>query len=390
MSSERIYLDYAATTPVDPRVLEAMQPYFMQHFGNPSSHHGWGLHAQQAIDSSRQQVAESLNCAPEEIIFTACGSESDNLALRGAAFAARQERDANRILTSPVEHPAILNTAKQLESIHDFQLELLPIDRFGLVDPQILADRISPDVAAVSIIYANNEIGSIHPISELSQICREHQVPLHTDAVQAASQLPIDVESLGVDLMSLGSHKFYGPKGIGALYIRSGISLVPALTGGGQEYGLRSGTHNTPLIVGFSEALRITLAERQEHNRHFLQLREHLISQVIDSIPDVLLTGHPDHRLPNHASFVFRHIQGHQLVEVLDREGFGCSSGSACKTGDPEPSFVIQALGIDPSFALGSLRITLGRHTRMDHIDALLKVLPTVIQDLRSSKHGNP
>jgi cysteine desulfurase len=390
MPSQRIYLDYAATTPVDPRVLEAMLPYFTLDFGNPSSHHGWGLLAQQAIDSARQQVADSLNCAPEEIVFTACGSESDNLALRGAALAARQERNANRILTSPVEHPAILNTARQLEATQNFQLELLPVDRFGLVDPQMLADRIGSDVAAVSIMYANNEIGSIHPIPELAQICREHQIPFHTDAVQAASQLPIDVGTLGVDLMSLGAHKFYGPKGIGALYIRSGTALVPTLTGGSQEYGLRAGTHNTPLIVGFVEALRITIEERQKHNTRFLELRERLTSQIIDGIPDVRLTGHPSQRLPNHASFVFRHIQGHKLLEVLDREGFGCSSGSACKTGDPEPSSVIQALGIEHSYALGSLRITLGRQTRMDHIDSLLKILPSIIQDMRASKHVNP
>jgi cysteine desulfurase len=387
MPHQRIYLDFAATTPVDPRVLEAMQPYFTQDFGNPSSLHRWGLKAQQAVAAARQQIAASLNCAPDEIIFTACGSESDNLALRGAAIAARQERGADRILISPVEHAAILNTAKQLESVHGFRLELLPIDSFGLVSPQSLADRMGPDVAIVSIIYANNEIGSIHPISELAQFCRAHRVPIHTDAVQAASQLPIDVENLGVDLLSLGAHKFYGPKGIGALYIRAGTPLVPMLTGGGQEHGLRAGTHNTPLIVGMAEALRITIDERQDHNAHFLKLRDHLIAQIIDAIPDVLLTGHPNQRLPNHASFVFRNIHGHRLLEVLDCEGYGCSTGSACKTGDPEPSNVILALGMDPSYALGSLRISLGRDTRLEYIDGLLQVLPTIIRNLRSDQH---
>ncbi|MGD8814719.1 MAG: cysteine desulfurase family protein [Anaerolineales bacterium] len=385
MSSQRIYLDYAATTPVDPRVMESMQSFFMQDFGNPSSLHHWGRQAERAVDMARKQVSNTLNCTPDEIIFTSCGSESDNLALRGAAFASRQQRGANRILTSPVEHPAILNTAQQLASDHNFQLEFLPIDEFGLIDPKTLEERISNDVAVVSAIYANNEIGSINPIPALAQICRAHHIPFHTDAVQAASQLPIDVDELGVDMMSLGAHKFYGPKGIGALYIRRGTPVIPMLTGGGQEYGLRAGTHNTPLIVGMAEALRITVAERRTHNTRVLEFRRKIISRLLRAVPDAQLTGHPDQRLPNHASFVFRSIRGNLLLEALDIEGYGCSSGSACKTGDPEPSIVIQALGLEPDYALGSLRITLGRGTQADHIDGLLETLPPIIHRLRAT-----
>jgi cysteine desulfurase len=386
MSSKHVYLDYAASTPIDERVLEAMLPHMQNTYGNPSSTHRWGQEAEAVVESSRRIIANALGRSPHEVIFTASGSESDNLALRGAAFASRASRDANRILTTPVEHPAVLRTAEQLARLHGFELELLPVDEFGRVEPETLASTIGPDVAIVSIIYANNEIGTINPITELGEICRQHEIPFHTDAVQAASQLPIDVQELNVDLMSLGAHKFYGPKGIGVFFVRDGIQLVPTLTGGSHEHGLRAGTPNTPLIAGCAKALRITIEECDSHNLAYTVLRDRLISSVAAEIPHARLTGHPKERLPNHASFVFRDIDGNQLLAALDLSGFACSSGSACKTGDPEPSKVLDALGFDRPWGLGSLRITVGRHTKSNDIETFLKVLPDVISRLRTAQ----
>jgi len=254
--NKSIYFDYAATTPVDGRVLEAMLPYFSDVFGNPSSIHRVGQSAEAILEKSRETVANLLHCLPGEVIFTACGSESDNLALRGAAFAAREGRRANHILISPVEHHAVTHTAQQLATHFGFELEYLPVDKYGLVDPHAVASRLRSETAVVSVIHANNEIGSINPIAEIGAICREHRIPFHTDSVQAAAHLPIDVQELNVDLMALGAHKFYGPKGIGVLFIRRGTSILPILTGGGQESGLRAGTQNNPYNVGFAEAFR--------------------------------------------------------------------------------------------------------------------------------------
>ena len=270
MSSEKIYLDYAATTPVDPRVLEKMLPYFSQAFGNPSSVHTFGQQAEAALEASREQVARCLNCLPTEVIFTSCGSESDNLALRGAALARRAQSGANTILISPVEHHAVSHTARQLADLFGFTLKFLPVDRYGMVQPEGAAQFLSSEVAVVSIIYANNEIGTVNPIAEIGNLCQARGIPFHTDAVQAAAYLPIDVESLNVDLLSIGAHKFYGPKGVGALYVRKGTPLLPIQTGGGQEFGLRAGTHNIPYIVGLAEALRLAQEERQKRTAHLL------------------------------------------------------------------------------------------------------------------------
>jgi cysteine desulfurase len=383
MRSRSIYLDYAATTPVDPRVTEAMLPYFDSNFGNPSSIHQWGQDAQAAVEQSRSTIASILGCHPSEIIFTSCGSESDNLAMRGVAYRARMERGARHLLTTPVEHPAILNTASDLAENHGFELELLPIDSYGRVSPSDLEKSIRSDTAIVSMIYANNEIGSINPIHSLSRICRSKGVPFHTDAVQAASQLALNIDELGVDLMSIGAHKFYGPKGVGALFIRSGIRLAPVQTGGGHEFGLRAGTHNVPLIVGMAKALEIVINERSLHNRHFMQLRDKLLDSIPEQIPDSRVTGHPSERLPNHASFVFRGIDGNQLIAALDIAGFACSSSSACKTGSPEPSGVLAALGLPPDWSLGSLRVTVGRPTQPEHIDEFTRNLSDIIAHIR-------
>jgi len=383
-SSKITYLDYAATTPVDERVQAAMQPYFAELFGNPSSVHTTGQRAEAAVEEARETVAHLLNCQASEVIFTACGSESDNLALRGAAIAAREGRGANHVLISPVEHHAVSRTAEQLAELHGFKLEYLPVDEYGQVHVDQVAERLRPDTAVVSVIYANNEIGTINPIAEIGALCQQRGIPFHTDAVQATAHLPIDVQALNVDLLSLGAHKFYGPKGIGALYLRQGTPLVPTLTGGGQEFGLRAGTQNVPYIVGMAEALRIAAEEKQEHLSATLPLRERLIEQVLAQIPDAKLTGHPKERLPNHTSFVFKGLDGNALLMALDVEGYACSSGSACKTGDPEPSEVLTALGLDREWALGSLRVTLGRHTTAEEIEAFLTILPQIVERLRA------
>jgi cysteine desulfurase len=380
----KVYLDYAATTPVDPRALEAMIPYFGEIFGNTSSIHTFGQQAEAALEQARETLAQGLNCLPEEVIFTSCGSESDNLALRGVAFAARNSRNADHILISPVEHHAVTHTAQQLARLNGFEVEYLPVDEFGCVDPGDVAARLRQTTALVSVMYTNNEVGTLNPIAEIGAVCRQGEIPFHTDAVQAASYLPVDVKALNVDLLSLGAHKFYGPKGVGALYVRDGTPILPALTGGGQEFGLRAGTHNTPYIVGMAEAFRLAQSERPERLARLEPLRARLIAGVLEDIPDSRLTGHPDERMPNHASFVFRGVDGNALLMMLDVEGFACSSGSACKTGDPEPSGVLNALGLSREWALGSLRITLGNGTTPEQIEAFLQVLPQVVARLRA------
>ncbi len=386
MAQPRIYLDHAATTPVDPRVLEAMLPYFGQRYGNPSSIHRWGQQAEAAVERARLILAEGLNCTPNEIIFTGCGSESDNLAVRGAALSARQASGANHVLVSAVEHDAVLNTARALGAFHGFEYELIPPDEYGRITPDAVAPRLRPETALVSVMTANNEIGTLNPVAEIGALCREHAVVFHTDAVQAGAHLPLDVHSLQVDLLSLGAHKFYGPKGIGALYVRNGTHLIPTLTGGTQESGLRAGTHNVPLIVGMAKAYRLTLDEQSDHNRRAKALRNRLLQRIPGEIPETRITGHPEIRLPNHASFVFRGVDGNQLLTALDVAGFACSSGSACKTGDPEPSDVLTALGLTRDWALGSLRITVGRDTTEGDMDRLLDHLPGLVRRLRAAE----
>jgi cysteine desulfurase len=380
---DRIYLDYAATTPLDPEVFQIMLPFFSDEFGNTSSIHSWGQKAENGLETARESVAKSLNCQPEEIIFTSGGSESDNLALRGTAFARRKSTGANRILTSPVEHPAVIETALQLQMEFGFELELIPVDESGKVVPSELERMINKNTAVVSVIYGNNEIGTINPVYELAEICHRVAVPFHTDAVQAAAHLPIDLKKSQIDLLSIGAHKFYGPKGVGALFVRKGSSLLPTQTGGKQESGYRAGTHNTPYIVGLAEALRITRGNLNENTRRYTSLRDTLIDGVLASIPDSRLTGHPVERLPNHASFVFKSVDGNELLIVLDQQGFACSSGSACKVGDPKPSDVLINLGLTPDWAAGSLRVTLGRKTTQDELQKFITILPGIIHSLR-------
>ncbi len=382
-----IYLDYAATTPVDSRVLDAMLPYFNASFGNPSSVHRYGQVAEAAVDSARETVASVLNCRADEIVFTSCGSESDNLALRGAMLAGRKN-NRNWLLTSHVEHHAVSKTAEQLEQYFNIHVEWLPVDARGMVTPEAMRAAVCDATALASVMLANNEIGTINPIAELAAICHEHGILVHTDAVQAAAYLDVDVQTLGVDMLSLGAHKLYGPKGVGALYVRKGTELLPHLTGGGQEFGLRAGTQNVPYIVGFAEAMRLAKEEREQRVAHVRPLRDQIVGRVLEEIPDSQLTGHPENRLPNHASFVFKDVDGNLLLQFLDANGFACSSGSACKTGNPEPSEVITALGLSRDWALGSLRVTLGKDSTPAQIDSFLKTLPDLVANARKLNHG--
>src|SRR6185369_8236344 len=381
-----IYLDYSATTPVDTRVVEAMTPFFSGSFGNPSSVHRYGQVAEAAIESARELVASILNCQPAEVIFTSCGSESDNLAIRGAAYAMREKTGAKCILASRAEHPAVTNTLKHLEKYEGFLIEWLDVDEHGRVTPEIVAKAICDNTAIVSVMYANNEIGTINPIQEIAQVCRANNILFHTDAVQAAAYLALDVQVLDVDMMSLGAHKFYGPKGVGALYVRRGTPLISQQTGGGQEFSLRAGTQNVPYIVGFAEALRLTNEERDQRVTHVKPLRDQVIGTVLETVPDSQLTGHLESRLPHHASFAFQDVDGNLLLTLLDAAGFACSSGSACKTGNPEPSEVMNAIGLSRDWGLGSLRVTVGVHTTPADVDSFLKGLPGLVQKARGLK----
>ncbi|HNN13633.1 MAG TPA: cysteine desulfurase family protein [Anaerolineales bacterium] len=379
-----IYLDYAATTPVDPRVFDVMLPHFRETFGNPSSIHRFGQRAEAAVDEAREKIAKVLHCQPDEVIFTSGGSEADNLALRGASQARRNASGGTWILIAKTEHPAVSKTAIQLEKEYGFQLEWLDVTEHGMVTVESLAKAVCGNTLMASVMYANNEIGTVNPIAELAQVAKANHILLHTDAVQAAAYLDVNVQKLGVDLMSLGAHKFYGPKGVGALYIRKGTGLVSHLTGGSQEFSLRAGTHNVPYIVGFAEALHLAAEEREARIAHVRPLRDQIIGTILETISDSHLTGHPEQRLPNHASFVFKNVDGNLLLQLLDAAGFACSSGSACKTGNPEPSEVVTALGYDREWALGSLRITLGMDTTPAHVESFLKTLPVLIDKARS------
>jgi cysteine desulfurase len=382
--NHKIYLDYAATTPLDNDVMAAMQPFFNQAFGNPSSIHTHGQKAEAAVENSRGVIAEVFNCAPEEVIFTSGGSESDNLALRGTALAARQQRGANHLLISPVEHPAVGKTAEQLAELFGFELEYLPVDRTGQVSPDDVAKRLRPDTAIVSVMYANNEIGTINPVAEIGEICRQNGIPFHSDAVQAAAHLPIDLQTEPVDLLSLGAHKLYGPKGVGILIARKGVPLLSMQTGGGQEMGMRAGTSNVPYLVGQAEAFRKAHIERDLRKAKLLEMRDHLIHTVLEAVPNSQLTGHQIERLPNHTSFAFKNVDGNQLLMVLDANGFSCSSGSACKTGNPEPSAVVRAIGIEEDWALGTLRVTLSHLTADDDLEQFLAFLPEAVRRIRA------
>jgi cysteine desulfurase len=378
-----VYLDHAATTAVDPRVVQAMLPYWTEHYGNASSVYQLGRDAHRALDQARQKVADILNCAPKEVIFTSCGTESDNLALRGVAFERRGRLKANHIITSAIEHHAVLHTVEQLEKHFGFEVSIVPVDQHGLVDPADVERAIRPDTAIISIMFANNEVGTIQPIEQIGEIARAHKIPFHTDAVQAGGALPLDVRAQNVDLLSLSAHKFYGPKGVGLLYARRGVPLLPVQTGGGHEYGRRAGTENVAYIVGLATALELATQEMEASNARIAQLRDRLISGVLERIPDSQLTGHPTQRLPNNASFLFRYIEGESILLNLDLAGVAASSGSACTSGSLEPSHVLTAMGFSHEVAHGSLRLTLGKENTREEIEYVLEILPGIVEKLR-------
>ncbi len=375
-SRRRVYLDYSATTPTDPRVLDSMLPYFAAEYGNARSSHGLGRVATAAVEQSREQIAKVLNCQPSEIYFTSGASASGNLVLRGAVWSARQQGRGGHIVTSTIEHSAVLKTAEQLENVMGFSYSLLSVDRLGSVHPAGLSAVSRADTALISVMLVNNEVGTIQPISTLSAEAHARNIPFHTDAVQAAGQLSLDVQTLGVDFLSLSAHKFYGPKGIGILYARSGVDL-------GLEPSEIEATLNVPFIVGMSKALELAYAELDERVAHFTSLRDRLIGSVLSRIPDVHLTGNPLNRLPSHASFLFAGLDGNALVTHLDMRGIAASSASACKTGNPEPSSVLLAMGYPRKDALGSLRLTVGLHTTPEDIDYTVDVLSDVVEKLR-------
>ncbi|MCA0453120.1 MAG: cysteine desulfurase [Chloroflexi bacterium] len=375
-SRRRIYLDYSATTPTDPRVVESMLPYFSTEYGDPNAPHKQGRAAHSAVENARETIARILNCQPAEIYFTSGASASNNIVLRAAAWSAHQKGQSSHIITSAVEHSAVLRTAEQLGQVMGFDYSLLPVDHKAAVSAANLASLLRDDTALVSVMLVNNEVGTIQPIPELSAAAHRRGIPFHTDAVQGAGQLSLDVQALGVDFLSLSAHKFYGPKGIGLLFARSGIDL--GMTQANIEPSL-----NVPFIVGMAKALELAYNQLDSRVNHFSCLRDQLIDTILSRIPDVHLTGDPVNRLPSNASFVFEGLDGNALVTHLDMRGIAASSASACKTGNPEPSSVLLAMGYSPKDALGSLRLTVGLHTTSDEITDTVDVLCEVVEKLR-------
>jgi cysteine desulfurase len=383
-TQRRVYLDHSATTAVDPRVAEAMSLYWNTVFGNSESSHIFGQEAANALEQARQTAADVLDCRPSEIVFAGSGTEADNLALRGAAWAARQSGRGDHIVTTPIEHHAVGHTVDQLCDLFGFKATQVPVDGDGLVDPDDVAAAIRPDTILVSVIMANNEVGTVQPMVKIGQVCRERGVLFHADAVQVAGRLPLELDDINVDLLALSAHKFYGPKGVGLFYVRRGTALVPAITGGGHERGRRPGTVNVAGAVGLATALRLVEEDRVTEAARLRGLRDRLIEGVLASIPGSRLTGHPKHRLPHHASFAFHGVEGQAAVLDLDMQGVAASSGAACAEGEPEPSFVLAAMGLPPDWSVGSLRLTLGRSNDEADVERVLEVLPGVIERLRA------
>jgi cysteine desulfurase len=375
-----IYMDHSATTYVRKEVVEAMAPYYTEHFGNPSSIYSIARESKQAIDTARAQVAKVLGAEPDEIYFTSGGSESDNWAIKGIASA--NIRKGSHIITSKIEHHAVLHTFGYLEK-QGFTVTYLPVDRFGLVDPSELEKAITDKTILISIMYANNEIGTIEPIAELGAIARNHKIPFHTDAVQAVGNVPIDVKAQNIDLLSLSAHKFYGPKGVGVLYIRKGIKIDNLIHGGGQERRHRAGTENIAGIVGLGKAIELATADIEGHNKKIRALRDRLMSGILAKIPDCRLNGHPEKRLPGNINISFEFIEGESMLLWLDDEGICASTGSACTSGSLEPSHVLLATGLPVEISHGSLRLTLGNINTDADVDFVLEVLPKVVSRLR-------
>lgn len=376
---KKIYLDYAATTPVDPAVIKAVEPYFREKFGNTMSLHSFGQAAKQALEESRKTVADLMGAKSNEIIFTSSATESNNLALKGIAFA--NKKRGRHIIISSIEHPCIMESAKWLES-QGFRITKIKVDKYGLVDLKEIENAIGKDTILVSIIHASNEIGTIQPIKEIGKICRKRKIYFHTDAVQSFGKIPIDVNKMNIDLLSASSHKMYGPKGAACLFIREGTKIEPILHGGGHEAGLRPSTVNVPAIVGFAKACEICRKVMTKESQRLKKLRDKLIKNIL-KIDNSKLNGHPIRRLPHNANFSFSFVEGESIVIQLDLLGIAASTGSACATAKLEPSHVLLAIGLKPHEAHGSLRLTLGRWTKEKDIDYVIKVLPEIIKKLR-------
>jgi cysteine desulfurase len=380
---KRIFLDHASTTKVDDEVIKAMLPYFSEYFGNPSSIHVYGREAREAIDTARAFVGDIMGARDDEIIFTAGGTESDNLAIKGLAYLNKEKRTAKgpHIITSTIEHPGVLEVCRHLET-QGFQVKYLPVDSQGLIDLDALQAAISKNTFLFTFMYANNEIGTIEPIEEIGKIAQEHDITFHTDAVQAVTKVPIDVKKQHIDMLALSSHKIYGPKGIGALYIRNGVKIQPIIHGGGHEKGIRSSTLNTPGIVGLGKACELAKKRMTADNSRMKTLRDTLIKNTLQ-IEESYLNGHPEKRLINNAHFRFTGIEGESLLLGLDEEGIATSTGSACSSKKLQASHVLLAIGLDPVQAHGSLRLSLGRENTKDEIAYVSKVLPQIVERLR-------
>ena len=378
---ERIYLDNAATTRVRPEVAEAVLPAMTETYGNASSVHSFGREAKKAMEKARAQVAAAIGAKKEEIYFTAGGSEADNWAIKGAAHALR--RKGLHIITTSIEHHAVLHTCQALEK-EGFEVTYLPVDEYGLVTPDQVEAAIRPDTILVSVMAANNEIGTIEPIAEIGAVCRAHKVLFHTDAVQAVGHMPLDVAAMQIDMLSLSGHKFYAPKGVGALYIRTGVRIENLIEGGAQERNRRAGTENVPAIVGMGKAIELITAEMAEENARISGLRDRLIAGILDAIPESRLNGHPTKRLPGNVNVSIRYIEGEALLLSLDMAGIAASSGSACTSGSLDPSHVLLAIGLPHEIAHGSLRLTIGRDNTQDEIDRVLEELPKIVSRLRA------
>ena len=376
----RVYLDYAATTPAHPEVVKAMLPYFTDAFGNPSSLYSYGQEAKGAMDEARTKVADLIGAQDDEIVFTSGGTEADNFALEGVAFA--NEDKGNHIITSSIEHHAVLETCNFLEG-RGFSMTYLPVDEYGLVDPDDVKKAITDRTILISIIHANNEVGTIEPIAEIGKIAKEARIYFHTDAVQTAGRISVDVNELGVDLLSMSAHKLYGPKGVGALYIRKGTKLVPFMHGGEQERRRRASTENIPGIVGFGKAAELARRETSEEAKRLTYFRGKLIKGLRERIDHIRLNGHPVKRLPNNVNISFDFVEGESICLNLDLEGICASTGSACSSSSTEPSHVLLAMGLPSEQAHGSLRLTLGRWTTEEEINRVLEVLPRIVGRLR-------
>jgi len=378
--TKTIYLDYSATTPMEKEVVNSMMPYFSEKFGNPGSFHSKGLEAKNSLDSARETVAKILNCTPSEIIFTSGGTESINFALKGIAF--QHKLKGNHIITSKIEHHAVMSTCEFLEK-NGFKVTYLNVDKYGLVNPKDVEKAITDKTILISIMYANNEIGTIEPIAEIGKIAKEKKVYFHTDACQAAGSLEMNVSKLNVDLMTLNGSKVYGPKGIGLLYIKKGISIEPLIHGGGQENNLRSGTENVPYIVGFAKALELAQSKKEKENMRLIELRNYLINNLL-KIPKSRLNGHPINRLPNNVNISFMDVEGEAMLLYLDKEGICASTGSACASKSLEPSHVLIATGLSYEGAHGSIRFTLGKSTTKQELDKVINSMPGIVKTLKN------